>query len=180
MTVKGSHKLIDALPYLKISGQPSGGERRGQRVHACATVHPCSCGFPLSCRNVCPHFLSLFLSTAGGENLPVTGWLQEIRCAQRITWSIWPGSGVGVGGEARAVMHQPVFQPDGVHSGGHLSACQQILIFHPPRAAGTPRMSASMTWVNKNKSILWWNFYIHLVPLSHTYSRACTERVWAG
>lgn len=76
------------------------------------------------------------------REISVAGWLGEIRCEQRITCSIWPGSGATARREGSTVMYRAVCQPDGVHSGGPLSACQQIHIFHSAGVVGALCMSA--------------------------------------
>ena len=111
MTLKGSHKLIDALLYLKISGSlvvASTGvsECVGGNVCPCLLIRACGShvGFTVCvcvslCRNVCQEMLfqsPVSLPVVGGEeSQSLNGW-GEIRCEQRITCSIWPGSGAGL------------------------------------------------------------------------------------
>ena len=64
------------------------------------------------------------------------------------------------------MMYRAVCQPDGALGGGPLSACQQILIFHPAGGVEVQCMSADVCvvgggnlclFLNKKKSILLWN-----------------------
>lgn len=45
------------------------------------------------------------------------------------------------------MMYRAVCQSDGAHSGGPLSACQQILIFHPAGVVGVLCMLVYVWWV---------------------------------
>lgn len=66
-----------------------------------------------------------------GEVL-VSGQLGEIRWEQKITRSIWPGSGAEARRKESTMMYRVVCQPDRAHGGGPLCACQQIHIFNSP------------------------------------------------
>lgn len=152
MTLKGSHKLIDALLYLKISGSlvvASAEVSECKRVRVCvstlaykgawaffvgftvwtARVHVGMCA--RTCVDIRSPLLpsSLSLHCRRGES-SVTGWLGEIRCEQRITCSIWPGSG-----EHHDVSSS--FQPDGARGGGPLCLSANTH-FSPSRSGGSP------------------------------------------
>lgn len=101
----------------------------------------------------------------------VTGWLQEISCEQRITCSIWPGSGEGAGGEESAMMHRAVCQLDGAHSSGPLSAFHQLLLSYPARALGVLYVLVCLVgeqgiFLYNERMLLWHTeikFTLHLV-----------------
>lgn len=119
--------------WLSLSVSPSGlCVRVQERVSGVAL--PVSLSLSLS--------LPVSLSLHCRREISVAGWLGEIRCEQRITCSIWPGSGATARREESTVMYRAVCQPDGVHSGGPLSACQQIHIFHSAGVVGALCMAA--------------------------------------
>lgn len=147
MTLKGRLRLIDALLYLKISGSvvvASTGVSKCVRENVCPRSLRRACGF--LCRFHCLHcacvcagtcFQSaspslLFSLSTVGEEVSVSGQLGEIRWEQKITRSIWPGSGAEARRKGSTMMYRVVCQPDGAHGGGPLCACQQIHIFNSP------------------------------------------------
>lgn len=111
---------------------------RFHRACVCRNVRSRSTSLPFPLSLSLPVFLLLHCR----REISVAGWLGEIRCEQRITCSIWPGSGATARREGSTVMYRAVCQPDGVHSGGPLSACQQIHIFHSAGVVGALCMSA--------------------------------------
>ncbi|MEQ2227842.1 hypothetical protein ILYODFUR_002503 [Ilyodon furcidens] len=93
----------------------------------------------LSLSHIYTHTYSLSLSIVG--EVSVTGQLGEIRWEQRITCSIWPGSGAGARRKESTAMYRVVCQPGRAHGGSPISAFQQIHIFNP-EALGVWNMSA--------------------------------------
>lgn len=121
MTLKGRRGLIDAPLHLKISGSlvvastevsararvcVRESESRGAKC-VCALHRLLGCVAWRACvrvREKTEVFLLLWLLPPPpplhheSKESSASGWRQEIRCEQRITCSIWPGSGAAAGG----------------------------------------------------------------------------------
>lgn len=97
---KRQSQLIDALLYLKISGSFMAASTE---VTVCLCVSVCVGERESESKKMC---VQISLST---------GWLQEIRCEQTITCSIWPGRGMRAVGGKHTFMYQVICQVDGAH-----------------------------------------------------------------